>query len=309
MKAMHARAILFFAGAAGVALLGTAWMTSRARHHLEEQLTAARERQATLRRELRQTQEKSTASTAAPGDPATAAKPASAAAPTQPAAFPPRSKPPGLLDFARENPQLLNEFIAFQKAQLAPRYGSLFQRLNLSPEQREKFKDIKVAAAARSSDIAAAADAQGLRRDDPAIATLRENSERRAEAELAALLGDAGMRELKEHERTANVRGFADGLAVQTAATEPLGAMQADELTRVLAAASASYRGGNHADSRDIDWAAVDAQARSFLTRAQFEVWRRGTAHNPLGGSRANLELQRVYAEAVKAAKRSGGGG
>jgi hypothetical protein len=86
---------------------------------------------------------------------------------------------------------------------------------------------------------------------------------------------------------------------VQMAKSEPITPHQAEQLAQALIAASPTFRKGLPADPATVDWAAVDGAARGFLTPAQFVAWQQGIAHNPYGGSRANLELRKIYDAAL----------
>ena len=302
----HRHTFLIVAGALCLGLLGTAYRSRRERDELRLQQSAATARNASLQTELRRAVQAATARSAARVEPS-AAPPAPE---SQAATPPPRPilRAPGLIDLARDNPGLWNEFVNSKKSEVSQRYGPLFQSLGLSTEQRARFKEIMAAGTTRSADIAAAADAQQLARTDPAVAALRDQSEKQTQTELVALLGERSYAELKEYDRTIPVRGLADGLAVQLAAVEPLSAKQADGLTRALATASAAFRKGGYATSADVDWASVDEEAKAILTPAQFAIWQQGTAHNLYGGSRQDVELRKLYEQTVKATKPAGGG-
>jgi hypothetical protein len=303
------RIVAIAAGMLAVGLIVIAFMVSRARTRVEAQVADATERHAKLRSELRRWQQAS-----AEARPKVSTEAAPAPAPVKAATnpeppLPPRTRPPGLMDFARDNPQLWNDFIQSKRVELGRRYLPLLQRLNLSSSQQERFKNIVAADVARGSDIGAAATAQGLEHTDPAIVTLREESERLRKRELAELFGPAGFREFEAYERALSVRGFVDGLATQLAGTAPLSAPQADQLERALAEASESYRNGKHADPQTLDWDRVDRRAREILTPEQFAAWQLGVAHNMSGGSRRAQELQAVYQRAVKRMKETAGVG
>lgn len=289
-----------------IALMGVAWLAVRSRNELEMRLSAASAQRTKLQTDLERARGASDAALTtaslvnpAPPPPAEIAKPA--------AAFPARTRPPGLLDLARDNPQLWNEFIASKRAELGRLYLPLAQRLHLTPEQREKLKDVFAADVARGSDIGAAAQAQGLTQDDPTIVALREKAKEQRRADLKALLGAAGYREFELFERAIPVRGYVDGLAVELAATAPLSGQQADLLERALAETNESYRNGKHADPAAVDWESIDRRAREILTPQQFAVWQQGFAHNMFGGSRHDQELKKVYLQAVQRAKEAAG--
>ncbi|MES2692351.1 MAG: hypothetical protein V4773_02685 [Verrucomicrobiota bacterium] len=307
---MHAKKIIL--GLSGIVIIGgavLAWLSARERKMTERELAHAVERQAELRAELRRLTQMASA---APAKPAAAAEAGGASGKGEKTAekeetFPPRIRAPGLMDFARENPQLLNDFIHSKQAEFGRSYLPLCLWLNLSPDQQARMNAILAASVARGMDIGAAADAQGLAYEDPVIKVLREESIVRRKAELMELLGEAGFREFDLFERALPVRGFLDGLAVQVATRSPLSGQQADRMERVLANASPSYLKGNNADPKELDWEIVDRQAREILTPEQFALWQQGGTHNKYGGSRRSHELERAYQRAVKRARGESG--
>lgn len=273
---------------------GLLWVTfsaTRSRADAEMRLQAANVRQSALRVALLKT-EKTIAEESKRKSPLP--RPAVQPVPvTQPK--PPPKRTPGMTDLARSNPKLWNDFIASQKSQLQQRYVPMFQALNLSTEQREKFKTIHAADITRNADIGAAAAEQALGFKDPAIVRLREQSTEQKQSELKALLGERGFAEYKDFERTVRVRGFVDGFALQLSSSEPLSPNQANQLARVLATSSTSYQSGKDAEPGDLDWTLVDQEATAFLTPNQFAAWKLGIAHNRYGGSRLDLQLKKAY--------------
>lgn len=297
---MHSRRILLiFAGVVCLALLFLVYCTWKEREELQLQQIVAWKRKAVLQSELRRFAQAAAARVET--HPESPVVPPPSPSKIETPAPRPVLRTPSLADVARDNPGLWNEFISSKKAELAQIYGPLFQSLSLSTEQREQFKVIMAAGTARSTDIAAAVDAKQLSRDDPIIAKLYQQSADQTQSELASLLGETGLIQFKEYQRTIQVRGFADGLAIQLAAVEPLSGLQGDRLTSALASTSAGFLRGGLATSADMNWSSADEQARSILTPTQFAIWEQGTAHNPYGGSRKDVELKKFYDQAVKA--------
>jgi len=295
--------ILLGIAVVAVALLGVAFVSARARREAEGRVAAERQRQEAVRVELNQeaariaaAREQPAASTlpstvtATPGGPAPAPKP-------------PHKRAPNLMDLARENSGLLDQFALSKKAELGRIYGPLFHALVLSPEQVQRFKDILAGGLLRSNDIAAAADTQGLTYENPAIKKLHEESNLQTEAEIKALLGEAGFAQFKEHQRRIQVRGMVDGLASLVATKSPLHAQQADRLVDAMTRASSDYQQGKPATPKTVDWAAVDREAKQILTPEQYAIWSRGEVHNIYSGSRNSIALQLAYDAAIKAAK------
>jgi hypothetical protein len=293
---MRSRRIILVLGAALCALLlFLAVRSAHSKTNLEARVALATERREKIRRALHAAIELRSLNTKPP-----APLPPSSKPDTPPAA---RRKPPGLMDLGRQNPQLLNYFIEAKKSDVARIYGPFWQKLNLSSEDQARFKEIITAAVARSVDIAAAADDLEVPRTNTTVDATHKASLKQRQDELAALLGAPKYRELVEYERTIAVRGFVHGFAAQLGGQAPLNTHQAEQLTQALALASASYHSGKRAMPAEIDWAVVDQQARMILTPAQFALWSQGVAHNPSGGSRRDLELTKIYEQAVRNTK------
>jgi hypothetical protein len=279
------------------ALLWFIVRTHRATAELETRLAAASKRNAKLNAKLKQAEKVVVPRPASAPAKSVTVPTATDAKPASPA---PAPRPPGLMDLAHDNPQLMNLWVANQRSQLQQRYGVLFQNLRLSAAQREKFKDVISAEAARGADIGAAAKEQGVDFDDPVITKLHADSGKQRDAGLLALLGEHDFHLYQEFERTVLIRGFVDGFAVQVATSNPLTAPQAEQLAQALIAASPALQKGGRAEPTTVDWFAVDRAAQDFLSPAQFAAWKLGIAHNPYGGSRIDQALKKVH-DAAKA--------
>lgn len=282
--------------------LGLGWWIVATRGDIAEldaRLVAARARQAKVQALLQQIKTRPSSALANATTPAAKdgkkAKPATAARDPGPLSF---------YDFARDDPKLMNLWIAFKRSDYRQLFGPLLEQLKLSGAQREKFADILSAQVARDTDIGFAARVQGLEPGDPVIKKLYADSQQQQDRELAAFLGDAGFQTYKEYERTLAVRGYVDGLAVQVAESDPLSAAQAEQLAQALIAHSSPRANdeGRHADPASVDWPAVDQEAERFLTPSQLAAWKLGLTSNSFGGSRADQELKKAY-ETAKAKK------
>ncbi|HEY1109674.1 MAG TPA: hypothetical protein VGE76_13595 [Opitutaceae bacterium] len=297
MNVRRAVAILALGGLVAASLLGWAWREARAGAALRQAITRETETQQRLRAELAAARKRLVAhAPAAPVASVTAAAPAP----------PQRVRPPSLSDAASENPQMWNDFIALKRVEYRGDYAAYFRRSGLTALQRERVLDILARGLTDSVDIGAAARARDMSFEDPLVEKLQQDVKRQTDAELAEYLGPARYAELERFQRTEQVRGFVDGLAVQVAEFAPLTAQQADRLADAIAAASPEFRAGKHAQAKTLEWPEIDRQAKTFLTPQQHAMWMRGSAHNPIGGSRRHLELSAAYQQAVAKAKGDG---
>jgi hypothetical protein len=222
------------------------------------------------------------------------------------------SKSQNFMERLLKDPEMQNLQLASNRIDLANTYAPLFSRLNLTPEQIEKFQDNALARMAHNADSGAAMRTQGLSQDDPVLEKLSEQAEAEYQQSQRALLGEAGYRQFQEYERTADVRDVVRGLA-GAAAVEglPFSAQQAEQLTQLLANTCSSYRSGKDAGLDEIDWAAVDAQARTILSESQLKLIQTVEPDGPYGnGSRFLHQMNRLIDAARKTdvvTKASGG--
>jgi hypothetical protein len=105
------------------------------------------------------------------------------------------------------------------------------------------------------------------------------------------LLGEAGHRQLREFERTADLREGVRGIAAAaTIDGIPFTSQQTQQLIGALVAATPGTPGGNRLNTAGTDWAAVDARAREILSPEQFTYFK--TIEPPNRGSGGRFHLQ-----------------
>lgn len=293
--------VLAFGGIIAAGLLGWAWRDAAASEAIREAIATETVVQQRLRRELSAAQKLR-------AEHAAAIPAASATVQAAVQSGPDRPRPVEISEAARENPQMWNDMLNLKRVEYRGYYAAYFRRSNVTAEQRERILEILAQGLTRSVDIGAAAKAQDLSFDDPLIQKLHKDAERQTDAEMAEYLGPSHYAELERFQRTEQIRGFVDGLAVQVAAFAPLTAQQADRLEEAIAAASPEFREGKRAQAKTLEWEQIDRQAKEILTPQQYAMWARGSAHNPKSGSRRDLELEAAYDRAIAKAKAQGGG-
>ena len=152
-------------------------------------------------------------------------------------------------------------------------------------------------------DLTAAAHAQGLSLEDPAVSKLRAQLFAEHEQQQRALLGDKGYHELQGYERTLAPRELMRSLAaVAVVEGVPFSPQQIEQLIGLAASASSGYRKGGTAGTIDVDWDLVLEQSRSLLSERQFALVK--SSEPPGGGifhARWNAELVKATRGAKKA--------
>lgn len=120
-------------------------------------------------------------------------------------------------------------------------------------------------------DILYTADQQGVPANDSAVRSLMQQDRNEMMASDQAVLGDSGLRQLKQYNRALPVAWVVNQVAMDVALTPtPLSGAQADQLGQILANASATYQGGGAANAATVNWPAALGQAQGILTPTQF---------------------------------------
>jgi hypothetical protein len=293
---MRANALIGTLAVAGiVALAGWSWHHANAARHAREALaTLSGERQdldaklAAAERRFAETDAERTRRKATLEQ----LQKNAASPPVRPAAVaPPQSL--SITDLIRNEPDAEVLFLATKRAELTARYGPLFRTLGLTPAQVAAFQDHVVRREEARMDLAEASRTQGPAASRAAIMTLQQQADAAYAEAQRALLGEAGYRQLQDYERVSNTRSMVSAIAgAAVLENAPFSAEQADRLVQAIANTSDSYRRGGPVVNAEIDWAAVEAHARTILSPAQFAVF--STIDS--GPTRGGLLQTRMYA-------------
>lgn len=195
-------------------------------------------------------------------------------------------------------------WLASQRSQVVAKYRAFVRQAGLSAEQIEAFYDALIKRDEQVMDVSSIIRKQGLAQPDEATAKLLAKADTDLKDAQRALLGEEGFRQLTEYNRTSWLRELVNGIVggAVVVAREPLTAQQAEQLLQVMANASPSYQRGGSAGTSDVDWDIVDAQARAFLSPAQYALLT--TMEPPLPvGARFQSKLYREVNNANKRAK------
>jgi len=176
-----------------------------------------------------------------------------------------------LADLMDANPALRTLFKQSVRANLGMQYLPWYGRAHLSSVQIEKFEDLMTEAEQDRLDVQTESRAQGLAPNDPAVAKMQQQAEKKLQSAQKEILGDAGYLSLQQYNRLQPLVGFTTSVASDLAyAGNPLSAPQVDLLLDVLGNASNQYQTGGRADPVTVDSKRVLQQAEQTLTPIQF---------------------------------------
>lgn len=246
---------------------------ARERRHMETRVADAEKRVGELRTAIsqRKFESQSSAPTATPKE-----KPA------------PKGRSLDIGHIIRDEPDAQVLFLESQRAGLRVRYGPLFCAAALSAEEAAAFQNNIIARNEKLMDLGnleREADA-----DAAAIARSRDAAEAEYRAAQAALLGPEKAVRWQEFERTASVREMVSTIAgVAVLEGVSLSSVQAEQVVRVVAQASASFRAGGAVSFAEVDWNAVEPRLREILWPAQIEIFRSLDPGPTAGGLQQNL--------------------
>ena len=136
------------------------------------------------------------------------------------------------------NPEVQRLMAAQQKAGLDGRYSDLFKRLQLSPADLEKFKNLLVEKQAAMMDVLAATRAEGLtgpgNRDQ--VRQLVQDAQAEVDNTIRATLGDAGFVAYQSYEATVPERTVVSQLEQRLSySATPLTDAQSAQMVQILA--------------------------------------------------------------------------
>lgn len=186
-----------------------------------------------------------------------------------------RARPLSAQTLVANNPQKMAEYLTLVRGGLDCDYGWIFKRLNLSPAQIEKFKDIETGLTETSMDLQAATELHRLDRDTPEGKRIWEDYNQSRIAKKAELLG-ADIVPYLELFRTRSVRDYAFRLAWTGIFTgETATADQINRASDILVANSKrrvtdGYPGW--ADVGGLNWPAAKEALRTVLSPTQIET-------------------------------------
>jgi hypothetical protein len=140
---------------------------------------------------------------------------------------------------AMNNPEVQQLMAIQQKAGLDGRYAALFKKLNLSPDELEKFKSLLVEKQSVVMEVMNEARNQGMtgRENRDGLRQLTEQMQAEIDGSIQAALGDAAYAEYKNYENTMPQRGVVGQLAQRLSySSTPLNDTQTEQLVQILAA-------------------------------------------------------------------------
>ena len=215
---------------------------------------------------------------------------------------------------ALRNKRLANDS-GFQKAKSAADrvalgivYGPFSHMAGLTPDQTAKLAEIVQQRDTTKNDISAIQREHPDQKDDPVWQQLRNEASDEAKAAIKSMIGDEGLAQFILYDRQRDAWACTGNIAAGLALADlPMSFEQSQKLAEAMSNASAQFQSGKGMASAlsDVDWNAVDAEAKKILTPEQFELFSTtdffyGAGLNGGTASRWNAEFSNALNDALK---------
>jgi hypothetical protein len=197
--------------------------------------------------------------------------------------------------------------MAYTRACSSMEYATLFKKQGFSSEQVDKFLTLKADYRSELADLQSLIDEGAVAKDDPVVAEFKKQKLAEYNAAMRDLSGsEAATQQLLEYERSVGARYIVGGMAgTATVAGAPLAAGQLEQLVQILSNNCRGYQRGGDTWGEvewgdNIDWKAVDVQARPILSDAQFTAFTKFDGSQTFG-SRFVSQIWSAHTSATKA--------
>lgn len=149
-------------------------------------------------------------------------------------------------------------------------YAPFYRMQGMTDAEIAEFEEFLVRRDEEQKDIFATMRSQKLSPQDPAFGTLFKTMMERYRDAQTQLLGKDGYDQLLEYEKTRQLRQFIDGVAgAATVAGAPFSPKQAEQLIQLMAASVLKKQHTSPIFVQQVNWDAVDKQAREILSPEQ----------------------------------------
>lgn len=180
-------------------------------------------------------------------------------------------------------------------------YGVFFAREHLTPDQKTALMKALTQREMEQDDLRLALESHKLSDRDPIGLPIKEQTDAAFKQAVEAIIGPGGYAQFETYDRQYNIRQVMSRYAAGSALIgSPMTLEQTEQMVDFIAQNNPDFLSGKTVNSSQIDWAAVDEQARKIMTSEQFDLF---THANPLGGSlsrwvqKVNLTVDAIIAE------------
>lgn len=205
-----------------------------------------------------------------------------------------------IMELTRNDPAVIQAGLEVERLSQGWRYADFFRQREIAGPVREQFLKNAFRRVADERDLLSAAGSLGLGYEDNAVRRIAATNEERYREAQRALLGAERLSALERYEQSFRARGVATGVAGMTAlADAPMTIAQVRQLADVIERSRLPAQGLSVEVPR-VDWPAVDAAARGFLSDRQHALFIAAEAPGVNGGgSRFMWVLSQAVNQAV----------
>jgi len=155
-------------------------------------------------------------------------------------------------------------------------YGAFLAKEHLTPGQTDKLMKAILQHRMDQDDLEAALKDQGLSTDDPSGLVIKQQSDDAFQQAVEDTIGPDGYAQLKTYGPESAVRYMVGSCAVQSAFIgSPMTSGQVGQMVDYIAQnyPDFQFQKGNAISNAQINWDAVDDQARKIMTPEQYDIF------------------------------------
>jgi len=187
------------------------------------------------------------------------------------------------MERVKTDPKFQKNYYEGKELDLNRFYGVFFAKQHLTPDQTDKLKKALVQREMDKDDLKYALQAQGFSANDPSGLPIKQQSDDAFQQSVEDIIGPDGYARFETYDGQAGIRQMMSRYAAESALIgSPMTSSQVDQMVDYITQNNPDYQNGKPINTRQIDWSAVDEQARKIMTPEQYDLF---THANPMGGA------------------------
>jgi len=153
-------------------------------------------------------------------------------------------------------------------------YVVFLAKEHLTPDQIDKFTKALVQREMDKDDLRLTLEAQGLPADAPSGLPIKQQSQEAFQQAIEDIVGPDGYARFEIHDRQSDIRELMGYYAAESDLSgSPMTPDQVEQMVDYIAQNNPDFQKGKAINANQIDWPAVDEQARKIMTPEQYDLF------------------------------------
>jgi len=171
-------------------------------------------------------------------------------------------------------------------------YSVFLAREHLTPGQTDKFIKALTQREMDKGDLQMALQEQGLSINDPGSLVIIQQLQAAFQQSIENILGSDGYARFETYDRQSSIRQMMGEYAAQSDLIgSPMTSDQVEQMVDYISQNNSDFQNGKDVNPNQIDWPAVDEQARKIMTPEQYDFFTRADVMSGSGASRWRQKL------------------